>query len=217
VTKFETEQDTELNDMQQAVKDFQETRFYQWCDSLLVGRFHWLILPITGFVDAFVIVLPTEAVLGMYLLRDKARSVIMHTLWVATFATLGYLTLTLLATMLGASFAEGFVSWVGEDISTQVDGILTSYVFVLAILSGITSIFPMPATAFAIVVGLTGAPIVPFAAGIFIGKAVRFGGVGYLTQRYGIQTFEYYTKHANTMTVVILSILAVYFGIKYFF
>ena len=207
--------DRSATELQQAYQEFKQSRFYRWCDSILVGKYHWLILPLTGFIDAFVIILPTEAVLGMYLLRDKARSVLKHTLWVSLFATFGYVILALIASVFGEPFGVWFADVIGENLNARIDGLVSSYIIFLAITAGLTSVFPMPATAFAVVVGLTGAPILPFAIGTFVGKGIRFGLVGYVTQRYGAAAFDYYMKHVNVVSIVLVILVLVYLTFKY--
>lgn len=201
-------------EIQLAFESFQKTRFYQWLDQILLGKYKWVILPITGLADAFVVVIPTEAVMAMYMMRHPHSRWWLHTIIVSVFAGFGYVLLSLIV----ASFGIDAVSWMtfvaGSEISNAVGQTITSHLLLFGITAGITSLFPMPATAYAITVGLLGAAWPPMFVGIVLGKCVRFGIFAYGAQRWGLQVLEYYLKHSTWMTVVIMALLLTYLVIQ---
>lgn len=197
-------------EIQQAFEDFQHTKFYKWLDGVLTGRFKHLILPITGLIDAFVVVLPTEAVVAMYMLRHPGAHWLYHTIVVSLFASIGYFLLALIVTLFGIDAVSWLAGLVGEELAQGVDRTITNNLILLGASAGITSFFPMPATAFAITVGLFGGALVPMAIGIFVGKCVRFGVFAYGAARWGKQAVDYYFTHANIISLVLVVFIVLY-------
>ena len=204
----------EKTDIEQAFDDFKETRFYHWLDSVIAGPFRFLVLPITGLVDAFLVVIPTELVVVMYMARNRDAVWWHQTIIVTLFAALGYGLLALIV----ASFGIDAISWLtpvlGDDLVTEVTDTMAQFVALFGFSAGATSFFPMPATAFAVTSGLFGFAIVPMMVGIFFGKAIRFGAFAYGTRRWGNSIAQYYFRHANAISLLLIVLIVLYLVIQ---
>ncbi|MFW0871280.1 MAG: hypothetical protein ACKKL4_02395 [Patescibacteria group bacterium] len=200
----------EKSEIQKAFEDFQKTRFYAWLDGTLTGRFKWLILPITGLIDAFLVVLPTEAVVAMYMLRHPTASWWYHTIVVSFFASVGYFTLGLIVSLFGIDAISWLSGLIGSELAEGINYTITNNLILLGASAGITSFFPMPATAFSVTVGLLGGALIPMTIGIFMGKCVRFGIFAYGASRFGKDMVEYYFTHANLISLVLVVFIVLY-------
>ena len=211
----DSDQSTQPNDIQKMFEEFQNTRFYQWLDGIITGRFRWLILPITGIVDAFVIVIPTELIIAMYMMRNSRAVWWIQTGITAVFAGLGYVILALIVSQFGIDAVSWLGVVTGEEIAQAVDDKLSEHIVLFAASAGITSIFPMPMTAFAVMAGLFGWPLALLFVGAFIGKFARFGIFAYGARRWGNDALHYYFTHANKMSLVLVVLIIMYLVIKH--
>jgi len=204
----------EKTDIQQMFEDFQETKFYKWLDKVIAGPYRWLILPITGLVDAFVIVIPTEAVIAMYMMRHPESRWWVHTAITAFFGGVGYIILA----MVVAFFGVDAVSWLGvitgEELARAIDSKISENLILFAASAGITSVFPMPITGLAVIAGLFSWSLPMLFIGAFIGKFVRFGVFAYGAQKWGLQAIDYYMKHSVKISLVIIALILVYLFIQ---
>lgn len=204
----------EQSDIEKAFEDFKQTRFYFWLDAIIGGRFRSLVLPIVGIIDAFLVVIPTELVVVMYMARNRTAVWWHQTTIVTFFAALGYGLLALIV----ASFGIDAISWLtpllGDDIVHHVTNTMGEYVLLFAFAAGATSFFPMPATAFAVTSGLFAFAVLPMMVGVFLGKGIRFGIFAYGTQRWGSHIAQYYFRHANAISLVLIVLIVLYLVIQ---
>jgi|GEM_PF-6853952 len=200
----------EKTEIQQMFEDFQETKFYKWLDRIIAGPYRWLILPITGLADAFVVVIPTEAVVAMYMLRNHKAIWWVQTAITSFFGAIGYVILALVVSFFGVDAVSWLGVITGEELATAIDSKLTEHLVLFATAAGITSIFPMPMTAFAVTAGLFGWSIPLLFVGAFMGKFVRFGIFAYGAKRWGLQALEYYMQHSLKISLVIVALILIY-------
>lgn len=205
---------TEKTDIEIAFQEFKKTRFYQWLDRIIAGPYRWLVLPVTGIIDAFVVIIPTELVVAMYMMRNQGAIWWVKTIWVTAFAALGYGLLAVIVKTFGIDAVGWLSHMVGDDIAGKVTITVTDYVWLFAATAGLTSVFPMPATAFAITVGLFDLSVVLLMIGTFVGKFGRFGIFAYGANRWGNQAVQYYFKHANTISIVVIILIVIYLVIQ---
>lgn len=68
---------------------------------------------------------------------------------------------------------------------------------------------PTPFKLFVLLAGLAGVRPVPFTIGIAIGRAFRFGGIGWLAYRYGPQATQYVEENLATASIIAASVVLV--------
>jgi len=68
---------------------------------------------------------------------------------------------------------------------------------------------PTPFKLFVLLAGLAGVRPVPFTIGIAIGRAFRFGGIGWLAYRYGPQATQYIEENLATASIIAASVVLV--------
>ena len=198
------------SEIQEMFEEFKQTRFYQWLDLVIAGPYRWLVLPTTGMIDAFVLVIPTELVVSMYMMRNQMAIWWQQTTIVTFFASLGYGLLAWIVSRFGVDALGVLSGVIGGEAATSVDETFATYTILLAASAGVTSFFPMPATAFAVTVGLFDLSIISLMLGTFIGKFGRFGIFAYGAGRWGNDVVAYYFRHANIISLVVIVLLIAY-------
>lgn len=200
----------EKTEIQQMFEDFQKTKFYRWLDSILAGPYRWIILPITGIVDAFVVVIPTEAVVAMYIIRHNHAVWWWQTAITAFFAAIGYVILATIVALFGVDAVSYLGVITGDELAQAIDSKLSENIIIFAAAAGITSFFPMPMTAFAIVAGLFGWSLPLLFIGAFLGKFVRFGIFAYGAKYWGLKALEYYMQHSVKISLLLIVFIVIY-------
>lgn len=206
--------ENQKTEIQEMFEDFQKTRFYQWLDRVIGGPYRWVILPITGIVDAFVVVIPTEAVIAMYMIRNNKAIWWVQTAITAVFAGLGYVILALIVSFFGVDAVSYLGVITGEELAQAIDSKLAEHIVLFAAAAGITSFFPMPMTAFAVIAGLFGWSMPLLFIGGFIGKFVRFGIFAYGAKRWGLRALEYYMQHSVKISLVLVVLIVLYLFVR---
>lgn len=204
----------EHNDIEQMFNDFQQTRFYQWLDVVIAGPYRWMILPIIGIIDAFVVILPTELIIAMYMMRNQQSVWWVHTLITSIFAGVGYVILALIVSFFGIDAVSWLGLVTGDELAHTIDRTLSAHVALFAISAGVTSIFPMPMTAFAISAGLFSWSVPLLFIGAVTGKFFRFGIFAYGAKRWGQQALQYYFRNANWISVILVILIVLYLVIQ---
>ncbi len=195
-------------------REFEKTAFYRWVDRVVTGPFRWLVLPITGLVDAFVLVLPTELVVVLYMMRNPHASWWIHTVITSLFAACGYVLIALIVTWWGLDAVAWMGFFTGEDFVHSFDQQFQDNLVLFAALAGFTSLVPMPTTAFAILAGLFSWSLPLLFLGACIGKCARFGVFAYSSKRWGGTLISLYLRHVNVISIALLSLIVLYLVLK---
>ena len=195
---------------EEVFRDFEKTAFYRWADGVIQGRFRWLILPCVGFLDAFVVILPTEFAIVLYMMRNRDAYWWWQSVVTTFFAGVGYVFIAFLVALFGIDAVAWLGVLTGQEIATSIDVQFRDHVLVFAIMAGATSFVPMPLTAFAVFAGLFGWSLPLLFVGACVGKFVRFGLFAYGTHKWGQQIITWYMRHANAVSLALLALLVLY-------
>lgn len=87
---------------------------------------------------------------------------------------------------------------------SAVRTLLEGSVFVVMLFVTFT---PIPDKAFVILAGFFHVPFIPYVLGFFFGRALRFGFVAFLVQRFGGRVFSVVRKYFEALAVIVAAIL----------
>jgi len=171
----------------------------------------WLF--IAGFIDSFIFFFPPE-VLYAGMVTAKREHVLRYT------------AIALLSTFLGALIAYSiglfFFDTLGvsiiqfmnaEFIIAEIETQFLNNAFLIIFLAMWT---PVPSVPVVISAGFFGVPLLAFAPGVILGRAVRFVAIGILAYYFGDEALRFFARYARYATVGIFILTALYFAITFF-
>jgi membrane protein YqaA with SNARE-associated domain len=165
----------------------------------LVAFLDSTFLPLPGVTDFLLIVMTT---------RHKELVV-----WYILAAIVGSLAGCLVMHSIGKKGGEALVRkrFTGENTERALDT-LQRY-GVMAVL--VPSLLPPPAPfkIFVLLAGVVGISATRFATAIVIGRAIRYGALGFLAVRYGRRASAFLAERGATASLVVVGVLAAGFAI----
>lgn len=175
------------------------------------SRFGLWFLGIISFAESMLFApIVTDPFMVAYILFNRAR----------TFVAVMVTTLTsvaggVMAYLIAVYFIDLAFNYLSPDAVAQFTELSTKYgdsVFVLAFLGALT---PIPYTLTAVVAGAIKGNLLLFILGSFIGRAIRYGIVGYLAYRFGEEAMKIVRGNIKLITVVAFILAGIYLFLMY--
>lgn len=180
--------------------------------SLLRSRFGLWFLAIVSFADsALSLPIITDPFLVAYILANRSKA------FLGTFVAIGTSVLGGVMIYLMAAFFINYItrffSVTALDTFQQMAESLNQGTFALAFLGAIT---PLPYSFVAIAAGAFQGNFLMFVLGSLLGRALRFGIIGYFTYTFGERALAIAKKNILLFSVLAVILFAAYFSYQYF-
>lgn len=189
--------------------------FFRTARAVVAARWEWFEekarspravwwLALYAFLDPMLLPVPTEPFLALVALANRGR-VVFLTLVVSVSTMLGALSGYGIAALLYEPVAVPLIALLG--IESEIASLSTAAASLTFIALFLTALTPIPDPPLIIGAGLIGAPLVPFLAAFFLGRALRFALVLALVLSFGMKALAAIERMTARGMVAVLIIL----------
>jgi len=178
------------------------SRMERWLQS----RFGLWILGLISFAEsAFLLPIITDPFMMVYIIANQTRYIRAIVVTTAT-SVLGGVA----AYVMAYYFSATILSWFSSDTLVEFTELSIRFqeeTFVLTILGAIT---PIPYTLVGLAAGFVEGSLLVFILASVLGRALRYGVVGYLTHIFGPFAVKHIKKHLTWLSIVTAVIVLAY-------